>query len=84
MGKGRRQERGDSRNGYLEEVGVKIVRMIFLPNYEPKIPSMHEHEELKTKHFFKALKRLKSLYVNAFIPNSRKGSYILVCDLFLQ
>ncbi|NES90618.1 MULTISPECIES: hypothetical protein [Okeania] len=28
---------GDRINGYLEKVGVRIVRMIFLPNYAPKI-----------------------------------------------
>ncbi|NES71834.1 MAG: hypothetical protein F6K24_44845 [Okeania sp. SIO2D1] len=33
----RRQETGDRKNGNLEEVGVRIVRMIFLPNYAPKI-----------------------------------------------
>ncbi|NET77588.1 hypothetical protein [Okeania sp. SIO1F9] len=38
----RRQETGDRRQetGDMEtskEVGVRIVRMIFMPNYEPKI-----------------------------------------------
>ncbi|NEP89734.1 MAG: hypothetical protein F6K18_24495 [Okeania sp. SIO2C2] len=36
-GEYRRQETGDRINGYLEEVGVRIVRIIFLPNYAPKI-----------------------------------------------
>ncbi|NES76553.1 MULTISPECIES: hypothetical protein [unclassified Okeania] len=46
MGEGRRQETGDRRQetgemGMSEEVGVgvRIVRMIFLPNYAPKIRS---------------------------------------------
>ncbi|NEP90422.1 MAG: hypothetical protein F6K18_28370 [Okeania sp. SIO2C2] len=40
--RGRRQETGDRRQEKRvgsEEVGVTIVRMIFLPNYEPKIRS---------------------------------------------
>ncbi|GGA26594.1 hypothetical protein CYANOKiyG1_42640 [Okeania sp. KiyG1] len=32
-----------------EEVGAKFCPKIVLPNYEPKIRSMHEREELKTK-----------------------------------
>ncbi|NES71287.1 MAG: hypothetical protein F6K24_41805 [Okeania sp. SIO2D1] len=64
----RRQETGDRRKPTpnpdrggekwlgSEEVEVRIVRMIFMPNYAPKIPSMHEHEELKTRHFFRPQK----------------------------
>ncbi|NEP85486.1 MAG: hypothetical protein F6K18_00845 [Okeania sp. SIO2C2] len=42
MGEGRRQETGDRRQetgekGMSEEVGIRIVRVIFLPNYAPKI-----------------------------------------------
>ncbi|NET80279.1 MAG: hypothetical protein F6K60_31675, partial [Okeania sp. SIO1F9] len=44
--RGRRQETGDRRQEKLEFIGGRsgrFVRMIFLPNYAPKIRSMHEH-----------------------------------------
>ncbi|NEP88955.1 MAG: hypothetical protein F6K18_20150 [Okeania sp. SIO2C2] len=63
-GRGRRQETGDNpplapppprrgRQEKLEFIGGRsrrFVRMIFLPNYAPKIRSMHEHKEVKNLH----------------------------------
>ncbi|NEP87752.1 MULTISPECIES: hypothetical protein [unclassified Okeania] len=52
-GRGRRQETGDRRQDKLEFIGGRsgrFVRMIFLPNYAPKIRSMHEHKEVKNLH----------------------------------
>ncbi|NES78035.1 MULTISPECIES: hypothetical protein [Okeania] len=49
----RRQETGDRRQEKLEFIGGRsgrFVRMIFLPNYAPKIRSMHEHKEVKNLH----------------------------------
>ncbi|NEP87076.1 MAG: hypothetical protein F6K18_09660 [Okeania sp. SIO2C2] len=62
----RRQETGGRRNGSedrrqekwigSEEVGAKFCSKIVLPNYAPKIRSMHEREELKQAHFFRSQK----------------------------
>ncbi len=52
------RERG-SRSG-------RFVRMIFLPNYAPKIRSMHEREELKQAHFFRSQKGT-SLYMSMLL-----------------
>ncbi|NEP88915.1 MAG: hypothetical protein F6K18_19900 [Okeania sp. SIO2C2] len=61
-GRGRRQEithpqplpgGEDRRQEKLEFIGGRsgrFVRMIFLPNYAPKIRSMHEHKEVKNLH----------------------------------
>ena len=64
----RRQETGDRRQEKWlgsEEIGVRIVRMIFLPNYEPKICSIHERFRRDTRHFLKTSKRLKTLFSSA-------------------
>ncbi|MGK7919882.1 MAG: hypothetical protein AB4080_07725 [Trichodesmium sp.] len=51
MGEGRRQETGDRR----QEVGARIVRMIFLPNSRLNT-LLFERVELKTRHFFRPKK----------------------------
>ncbi len=78
--RGRQEKRGMS-----EEVGAKFCPKIVLPNYAPKIRSMHEREELKQAHFLKAPKRHLSLYVNAFRFNQQvlirysKAALIFLC-----
>ncbi|NEP89641.1 MAG: hypothetical protein F6K18_23960 [Okeania sp. SIO2C2] len=58
--RGRRQEIAILDTGEMDrERGSRsgrFVRMIFLPNYVPKIRSMHEREELKQGHFFRSQK----------------------------
>ncbi|MGK7922110.1 MAG: hypothetical protein AB4080_19105 [Trichodesmium sp.] len=58
MGEGRRQETGDRRQEKRygsEEVRVRIVRMIFLPN-SCLNTLLFEREELKTRHWFRPKK----------------------------
>ena len=56
-----------------EEVGAKFCPKIVLvlPNYAPKIRSMHERFRRDTRYFLKAPKRHLSLYANAFIFNQQ-------------
>ncbi|NEP87263.1 MAG: hypothetical protein F6K18_10730 [Okeania sp. SIO2C2] len=58
--RGRRQETAILETGEMDrERGSRsgrFVRMIFRPNYAPKIRSMHEREELKQAQFFRSQK----------------------------
>ncbi|WP_124143270.1 hypothetical protein [Okeania hirsuta] len=67
----RRQETGDRRNGNERGGRSKNCPKIVLPNYEPKIRSMQEREELKTRHCNSTPKRLKPLSVNTFRFNQQ-------------
>ncbi|NEP88060.1 MAG: hypothetical protein F6K18_15175 [Okeania sp. SIO2C2] len=52
----RRQETGDRRNGEFRVGRSKNCQNDFSAQLLPKILSMHEHEELKTRHFFRPQK----------------------------
>ena len=61
MSEGRRQptpspsqegKTGDRRKGNERGGRSKNCFLMFLPNYEPKIRSMYEHEKLKQAQFF--------------------------------
>ena len=43
-----------------EQVGAKFCPLIVLPNYGPKIRSMHEHEEPDFQALFKGPKKAKT------------------------